>query len=242
MQSTQATPSTADLETTKITLPKQKIILTYNQEVRFSRVFSDAYSHTKEKIYPLGVSLVSPEKQHLVEQKKELILTKLKDLNRLETKNLITQLSELNFVYREKIEPDINKVKLINRSNPILRGSYHFILPTRPNHLTVFNGDYERSLKLPLQTGYHLKNYLFDLPTLEEINTDQVSRKKLIYHSVWIIQPNQDIYLAEDIQWEETLYFLSPGAYIFTGVADLPKKYRDLNYDIAHLLSYYLEL
>ncbi|MEP0071156.1 MAG: capsule biosynthesis GfcC D2 domain-containing protein [Marinomonas sp.] len=228
-------------ETTSITLTEQNIVLNYDQAVRFSQVLGDAYSYTNNKIYPLGISLISPHKKSLADQKKALVLDALKELNTAEANNLIAQLSDLNFVYREKIETDIEKVRLLSRSNPMLRGQYQLFLSTRPDHIRIFSGDYEESFTQPLKANYDLKDYVSELPNFSNIHSQETGKKKPKYHSAWIIQPNQDVYLANDIQWARTVYFLSPGAFIFIELADLPNKHSDLNADIAHLLTYYME-
>ena len=230
------------LTPTTVTLANQNISLTYNKAVRLDQVFSDAYLHTRKDIYSLGIALLSPTKQALVDAKKDNILNQLKALNTPEANNLITQLSPLTYAYREKIETDLNKIRLISRSNPILKGEYQLLLPTRPKHITVFSGDYNKPLKLPLHTNYHLKGYLSELPIPIKTNKKQANNKKPSYHSAWIIQANQDLYQALDIQWERNLYFLSPGAYVFTGLSKLPEEHHHLNADIANLLTYYLEL
>lgn len=236
------TNSKAPLTLTKIILVNQNISLTYNKTVRLEKVFTDAYLYTRKDIYSLGIALISPTKQALVDAKKDKILNQLKALNTSEANNLIAQLSPLTYAYREKIETDLNKIRLISRSNPILKGEYHLLLPTRPKHITVFSSDYNKPIRLPLHTNYHLKDYLSELPAPVKSNTEQANNKKPSYHSAWVIQANQDLYQALDIQWERNLYFLSPGAYVFTGLTKLPNEYHHLNADIANLLTYYLEL
>lgn len=231
----------APSETTHITLTEQNIVLHYDQAVRFSQVLENAYTYTKSKIYPLGISLISPHKKNLVDQKKTMVLDALEELDTVEANNLIAQLSDLNFVYREKIETDIEKVRLISRSNPMLRGQYQLFLSTRPDHIRIFSGDYKKSFTQPLQANYDLKDYLSELSSFSDVESQKINTKKPKYDAAWIIQPNQDVYFASDIRWARNAYFLSPGAFVFIGLTDLPNKHSNLNADIAHLLTHYME-
>ena len=214
-----------------ITLAKQNIRLTYNQDVRLSQIFTDAYPYAKYEVYSLGIALINPDKQQLVDSKKADILNRLKQLNTLEANNLVKQLSPLDFVYREAVETNINKIRFFTRSNPLIKKDYTLLLPSRPDHIRLFNSASDESLFIPLKTNYHLQNYLSELPDAK----DKKQRK------AWIIQANKEFYLAEDIQWKRTLYYLTPGAYVFIGLDNLPKQYSTLNADVAELLTFYME-
>ena len=213
-----------------ITLAQQNIRLTYNQNVRLSQILTDAYPYVDHEIYSLGVALVNPDKQAIIEAKKTDVFEALKQLNTLEANNLLNQLSSSRFLYRESIETNINKVRFFIRSNPLIKEDHFLFLPSRPDHITLFNSAYEKPLLIPLKTNYHLKSYLEEQP-----NNPQHK-----HHKAWVIQANKDFYLATDIQWQRTLYYLAPGAYVFIGLTNLPKS-STLNADIAELLTFYLE-
>lgn len=215
---------------TKITLVQDQITLLYPQEVRFSQVLADAYSHTKNDVYSLGTALLPPNKQHIIDAKKHDILSKLRNINTPDTSYLATQLESLPFVYREHLETDPSKVRVNPKFDPMIKGEYWLSLPKRPDYIILIDPSTNRNVKVTLKTNSDLKNYLAELPG------------KNAYDSAWIIQANQDTYLATDIQWKDKLYFLSPGAIVFIGITNLPDQYSDLNADIARLLAFHLEL
>ncbi|WP_417698280.1 capsule biosynthesis GfcC D2 domain-containing protein [Psychromonas sp.] len=215
---------------TKITLLQDQIALLYPQEVRFSQVLTDAYSHTKNNVYSLGIALLAPDKQHLIDSKKHVILSKLRSINTPDASNLATQLESLPFAYREHLETDPSKVRVNPKFDPMIKGEYWLSLPKRPDHITLIDPSTNRNVKVALKTDNNLKDYLAELAG------------KHAYDSAWIIQANQDTYLATDIQWKDKLYFLSPGAIVFIGITNLPDQYSDLNADIARLLAFHLEL
>lgn len=223
-------PSFLYADTTKVILLSEKISLSYSQEVRLSQVLSDASLHIKHPIYPLGSALIAPDKQLLIDKKLATVLNQLTTLNTPESSNIYNQLSRLNFVYREPVEMNISKVRVTPNKDPMIRGNYWLYLPKRPSNILILDSQQEHSLAIPMYAGANLKQYLQTLPESSH------------YNSVWVIQADQHKYQANNIQWKNILYFLSPGAIIFTGLDNLPKQYSNLNTDIVDLLTYQLEL
>ena len=218
---------------TNITLISSQRSLEYPQDaVRFSQVLADSYALLTYQPYFFGTSLIDPRKQPTVEKKKLDILNKLQEINSPASNYLAKQLDALHFVYREKIETDPSKIRVDSKLDPMIKGNYWLDIPKRPKHIFIINANIESSLTLPLKINSDLESYLGDLP---DANSHT-------YDSAWIIQANQDVYQATDIQWQDKGYFLSPGAIIFIGLTNLPDEYQDLNADIAHFLTFCLEL
>jgi hypothetical protein len=216
----------------KITLLAKDLLLTYPQEVRLSTLLNDAYSYTDHEIYSLRSALINPHKQSIVDKKKLAVLDQLKAINTPASSHIAKQLIQLDFVYREQVETDIHKVRAIPALDPMIKNDYWLLLPKRPEHILLISSHYDDSLSIPIKANLSLKDYIAELPDTNH----------RIYDNTWIIQANQDAYQAKDFQWKNVLYFLSPGAIVFSGLNDLPDQYRHLNADIAHLLTFYVEL
>ncbi|WP_219702458.1 capsule biosynthesis GfcC D2 domain-containing protein [Marinomonas lutimaris] len=209
----------------------QPVTLSYPQEIRLSQVLTDAYAQLDYQPYSLGIALIDPNKQRQIDEKKHAILKQLRDINTPASNYVAKQLSSLHFVYREKIETDLTKVQVTPKYNPMVKGTYQLLLPKRPRHVFLINADDQNFLTLQLTANSNLKDYL----------AEQFEAYRYTYDNAWIIQANQDVYQATDIQWKGKLYFLSPGSMVFIGLTGLSEKYRDLNADIAHLLALRLE-
>ncbi|AWY02154.1 hypothetical protein A8139_21090 [Marinomonas primoryensis] len=224
-------------EVTKISLLpqevyEQEVTLSYQQEVRLSQILTDAYAQLDYQPYSLGTALIDPNKQRQIDEKKYTILKQLRDINTPASRYIAKQLNLLHFVYREKIEADPTKIRVDPKHDPIVKGTYLLSLPKRPKHIYLINADDLNFLTLQLKTNSNLKEYL----------AEQFEANRYTYDSAWIIQANQDVYQATDIQWKNKLYFLSPGSMVFIGLTNLSEKHHDLNADIAHLLALRLEL
>lgn len=220
------------MASTSITLINTQMSLTYPQNsVRFSQVLTDSYAQLTYEPYPFGIALIDPNKQPTIDKMKLNILKRLQSIDSGSSNYLAKQLESLNFVYREKIETDPSKVRANPKYDPMIKGEYWLSIPKRPEHIFIIDANKKVSRAVPLKMNSNLEDYLAEL---HNTNTQ-------IYDFAWIIQANQDVYQATDIQWKGKRYFLSPGAVVFIGLTDLPDKYQDLNADIAHLLTFHLE-
>ncbi|NLQ19073.1 hypothetical protein HGG82_15835 [Marinomonas sp. M1K-6] len=217
-----------------VTLLQSQVSLSYPQEVRFSQLLSDAYAQLSYEVYPLGSALINPNKQAVVEAKKQAVLRQLAQLKTPAATHLAKQLNALRLVYHEDMVFDPIKVRIRTKLDPMIKGEYWLSLPKRPMHITVFDPALEQGLKMPLNNNADLRDYLAKLP--------YVTKEGQPYDSAWVIQADRTVYQARDLQWKNTLYFLSPGAMVFIGLPNLPDEYRDLNANIAHLLAFRLEL
>ena len=217
-----------------ITLQHNQITLSYPQEVRFSQLLQDAYSHTNYLIYLLGSALINPNKQSIVTNQKSTVLRQLAAINTPAAKHIINHLNRLNLVYHEDMVFDLTKVRMNPKLNPTIKGEYSLSLPKRPTHITVFDARQNQIKTIPLNKNGELHDYLAQFAG--------VSKSQQPYDSVWVIQADRSIYQVKDLQWKNTLYFLSPGAMVFIGLQNLPDDYRDLNANVAQLFAFRLEL
>ena len=219
---------------TYITVLPNQTLLTYPQGVRLSQVLNDAYTQADYPVYSLGTTLVDPHKQPMVEVQKQKVLRQLMLLNTPETLNLAMQINSMRFVYYQDIESDPNKVQAFAKRNPLLNQEFWLYLPERPDYVKVVSPQHSTTTVVDIQNNAELRDYLATLADAEK--EDQP------YDSLWIIQADRKVYSVSDLTWSDKLYFLSPGAMLFTGLQDLPYEFRDLNGDIAQLLSHRLEL
>ena len=219
---------------TYITVLPNQTLLTYPQGVRLSQVLSDAYAQADYPVYSLGTTLVDPHRQPIVEVQKQKVLRQLMLLNTPEALNLAVQINSMRFVYYQEIESDPNKVQAFAKRNPLLNQEFWLYLPKRPNYIKIVSPQRSTTSVLDIQYNAELRDYLATFADAEK--EDQPN------DSLWIIQADRKIYPVSDLTWSDKLYFLSPGAMLFTGLQDLPYEFRDLNGDIAQLLSHRLEL
>lgn len=221
--------SSAAAQTT-IQLKQNNLLLQYDQPVRLSTLLSDAYQQLDYFPYTLGTALYSPDKQQQVDSQKQAILDDLTYINNQASQYLAKQLIEIPFVFRENIEADLIKLETQPKLNPLIQSNHILSLPSRPDYILVIAPFKKSLIKLPLKVNSDLKDYLLELPNNQHAD------------SAWVIQANGDVYQANDIQWQDKLYFLSPGAIIFLGLDALPDTYHDLNARIAHLLAFYTDI
>ena len=136
----------------------------------------------------------------------------------------------MSFAFREKIETDPIKVQIFPNLNPMIKSDYILSMPNRPDHILIIDPHTNNPIKLSLKANSNLKDYLSQLSHSQHKNT------------AWIIQANGDVYQATDIQWRDSLYFLSPGAIVFIGLDNLPDAVNNLNARIAYLLAFYTDI
>ena len=219
---------------TYVTVLPSQTLLTYSKSVRLAEVLFDAYDQVDYAVYSLGTTLVDPHKQPMVEVQKQKVLRQLMLLNTPETLNLAIQINNMRFVSYQNIETNPNKVLVLPKINPLLNQEFWLYLPERPDYVKVVSPQRSTTTVLDIQYNAELRDYLAIFAGAEK--EDQP------YDSLWIIQADRKVYSVSDLTWSDKLYFLSPGAMLFTGLQDLPYEFRDLNGDIAQLLSHRLEL
>lgn len=213
-----------------IELKQNTSTLLYEQPIRYSQVLKNAYEQLNYSPYILGTALIDLSKQSTIDAKKQNILNALSDINTPSSKRIAVQLNAMKFAFRETVEADPSKVKVNQSLDPMIKRNYLLSLPKRPDHIMIISPFMEETVKAKLKENSDLNSYLANLPN--EHNID----------AVWIIQANQDVYQATDIQWKDKPYFLSPGAIVFTGLTNLPDRYRDLNANIAQFLAFNVDL
>lgn len=213
----------------KIQLLQPQIMLEYGDPVRLSQLLSDAQKQVDYPVYPLGISLISPTKQGQIDEQKRLIFSALETINTKDTQRIAEQLKALHFVYREKLETHLAKVRSIKKNNPLLTADYTLSIPSRPPHIRVITPKRTTHEVVKQSPNTHLKNYL-----TPDIAGDD-------YDSAWVIQADQTVQYIKDIQWRGKHHYLSPGSIVFVGLDDLPHPYQTLNNDIAQLLTQHLE-
>ncbi|MCB5161531.1 capsule biosynthesis GfcC family protein [Marinomonas algarum] len=212
-----------------ITLLQSKTTLTYSSDVRLSQVLQDAHHQLDYEVYPLASGLINPSKQTPVTNVKNSIVTQLQSLQRKDANRLASQLTSLSFVFFEPINMDVDKVRVGEKLDPLLKKDYSLSLPRRADHILIVNAAQDHSTHTPFQTNKGLKPYLTLLPSTQQ------------YSSVWIIQPDRQVYYVDNIQWRHQRVFIAPGATLFFGLRDLPAEHSDLNRRIAKLLALRLE-
>lgn len=214
----------------KINLLQSETVLEYVSAPRLSQVITEAAEQTDYAIYPLGVTLISPDKQALIDEKKRSIFTILEGLKNQQAAQILKHLKKLHFVHKEPSNTLLRRIRTDKKLNPLLSKNYTLSLPIRPDYIRLIT---------PMRESTSLVKYLPNT-SLKEYLTKKVAGDS--YDSAWIIQANQDTRLVSNIQWQSKKYYLSPGAIVFVGLSNLPSKYQTLNQDIAELLSQHLEL
>ncbi|MCC4275257.1 capsule biosynthesis GfcC family protein [Marinomonas communis] len=219
---------------TYITLLPSQALLSYSQNVRWGQVLLDAYSQSESDVYALGVSLIDPHKQPMIEVQKQRVLRQLMLLNTPETLNVARQINSLKFAYQKPVESSLIKVQGHQKRNPLLNQEYWLYLPERPEYIKLVSPKKENITSLNIKYNVELRDYLADFSGMNK--GDQP------YNTVWIIQADRKTYQVNELTWSDKIHYLSPGAIVFTGLQDLPYEFRNLNGDIAQLLSHRLEL
>ncbi|WP_394180912.1 capsule biosynthesis GfcC family protein [Marinomonas posidonica] len=223
-------PLFAMAQPVKIHLLQPEITLEYEAAVRLSQVLSDAQKQVDYPVYSLGISVISPSKQALVDQQKNDIFNALRHIDSAESKRIVKQLAPLHFVYRERLETRLKNVRTVKKNNPLLSHDYALSVPIRPTFIRVISPK-RTSMSMIKQTpNSHLKDYL-----TPDIAGDD-------YDSAWVIQADQKVQYIKGIQWQGKHHYLSPGSLVFVGLENLPHQYKTLNQDIAQLLTQHLEL
>ncbi|KZN15080.1 hypothetical protein OA79_02455 [Marinomonas sp. TW1] len=223
-------PFFAMAQPVKIHLLQPKITLEYKAAVRLSQVLSDAQKQVDYPVYSLGISVISPTKQALIDQQKNIIFNALRHIDSAESKRIVKQLEVLHFVYRETLETRLKNVRTVKKNNPLLNHDYTLSILSRPAYIRVITPKRTTNALVKQMPNTHLKDYL-----TPDIAGDD-------YDSAWIIQADQRVQYIKGIQWQGKHHYLSPGSLVFVGLENLPHQYKTLNHDIAQLLTQHLEL
>ncbi|WP_187424936.1 capsule biosynthesis GfcC family protein [Marinomonas sp. IMCC 4694] len=179
---------------------------------------------------PLGKCPVGLDqnKRNLVDEKKRVVVDQLRSLKRADADHLMTQLNALYFVYFEPAVTDLDALRLNETLDIEISRRYWLSLPPRPRHIIVVSANRRTPSILAQQPNADLSYYLKQIPHAKD---DQ---------SVWVIQPDRKVYTVNKDEWLDKRVFLAPGATVFLGLRDLPVLYKNLNQQIAHLLSHRL--
>lgn len=219
-------------EALTMAMPQDNKVYHYRHPARLSQVLSGIYPTLDYTPYELGASLIRLSKNAIIEQKKDAIIQQLIALNTDDALFMIAQLSNTQFAFREDVSFNLDDVRLHPKKNPLLTGKFQLILPARPDHFWVYGATEEDiPLAVFIHDGLSLRDYF---ATIESSNPEGKYRP-------WIIQPDQTLYRTKDMYWKGTPYFLAPGAVVFIGLKNLPTKFKNLNKEIAHLLTYRVE-
>lgn len=201
-----------------------------NQEpLKLSTVLYETYSQLNYPVYALSTGLINPDKRDLVNEKKRVVVDQLRSLKRADADNIITQLNALYFVYFEPVVTDLDTLRLNGTLDIEINRRYWLSLPPKPKHIIAVSADRRNPSVLAQQPNTDLLHYLKQIPNAKD-NT-----------SVWVIQPDRKVYAVSEDEWLDKRVFLAPGATIFLGLKELPPLYKDLNLQIAQLLSHRLE-
>lgn len=228
----------------RVTLLQSNQTLTYPQPVRLSQALGDALElgqmHSDQPVYPLGSALINPHKQATLDVKRTSLLRQLATINTPESNSLARQLKQMSFAYHEAVDTDYTRVRVQLRQNPLLNHDYWLSLPSRPDHIRVLQPLMTESVALPVQSGHHLAVYLDAFADVYGLA--HPTKRWRTVRQAWVIQADRSVYLAKNFSWRGDRFHLSPGAMVFLELDNLPRAYRNLNADIAHLLAHRLEL
>lgn len=220
---------TQTAEPTDIKLLQGQMLFSYNDRIRLSQVFTQAYTHINHDVYSLGTTLVNLNKQPMIDDTLQTLIAKLEQVGTDESLRVIKQLTELRFAYREKIHTNFNQVRVNPLFDPMLSGKYLLSLPKRPDTIMLISPTESTRIILPFKNDRDVTFYLDALT-----HTDN-------RRPIWVIQADQTVYPIQDHDWKNTRFFLAPGAIVFVELTHLPVEYKTLNSDIAHFLAYRLE-
>lgn len=233
LSSVSSTSALANTPTT-ITLPMQQVILQYNQSVRLDRVLLDAqqqanqanHLNTYHEGYRLFSSAKADKAQELYASVKERLNALLNnDTYRIAAKQLLTQLSEYQYGYREKLNLDVDAVRLKPELNPLLPGQFQLELAQRPDSIALFG----------LSEQQHM-TFNANFTVADYIARSRSPHKK--HHSyAWVISPEGEITHVGYANWNNAHSHLKPGSALLVGFNSSDQGMVQLEQDIATLVS-----
>lgn len=210
-----ADSTTSPMASVNVTIPTEKIVLTYKQPVRLERVLADSLTHNQYNSalsYPLANQLFNQDKEQQAVKMKEEVLGRLVEMmNQQPTLKtslhlLIEQIKRWDVGYREFINLDYDAVRLQQSKNPMLNGHYEFIVPERKQHLLI-EGLLLRTQKVDLVSGKTVAQYLSEALTLSSASSSYA----------WVIYPDGYSKKVGYAYWNDEKSTLAPGSTIFIG-------------------------
>ncbi|KJZ15074.1 hypothetical protein TW85_05505 [Marinomonas sp. S3726] len=226
--------SKANSETTlKVTIPQQGISLSYHNAPKLSQLLIDANKNIEYSAYPLGSALIKKNNNTntIIQNTKTKLLEHLEVISNANTSNLRTIIENLNFFQQENITLDLERIQQNNRLNPIISGDYQLYLPKRPDFVILIDPqNFEKIVRLKLNAGYHLENYL----------RDHYKNKNFTTENIRIIQADKQVITPKINYWSSNKYYLSPGAIIYVGLNRNIYKAETINQNVTNLLQHHV--
>lgn len=233
LTSVSSTSAWANTPTT-VTLPMQQVILQYNQSVRLDRVLLDAQQQANQtnhlNTYHEGYRLFSKAKADKAQElyagvKARLSALLNNDTYRVAAKQLLTQLSGYQYGYREKLNLDVDAVRLKPEFNPLLPGQFQLELAQRPNSIALFGLSEQQ--QMTFNANFTVADY---------IARSRSPHKK--HHSdAWVISPEGEITHVGYAYWNNAHTHLKPGSALLVGFNASDQEMVQLEQDIATLIS-----
>ncbi|MBL4297101.1 capsule biosynthesis GfcC family protein [Vibrio fluvialis] len=233
LSSVSSTSALANTPTT-ITLPMQQVILQYNQSVRLDRVLLDAQQqanqanrlNTYHESYRLFSYAKADETQELYADVRERLNALLNnDTYRVAAKQLLTQLSEYQYGYREKLNLDVDAVRLKPELNPLLSGQFQLELAQRPDSITLFGLSEQQ--QMTFNANFTVADYI--------VRSHSPHKKNHSY--TWVISPEGEITHVGYAYWNNAHTHLKPGSALLVGFNASDQEMVQLEQDIATLIS-----
>ncbi len=225
------------VEALSVILPKQNLQLNYPQPVRLEQILSDTHKHVN--FYEFGAVLSNNQLKKSIERLQKESTEQLRLLSR-ETSlfsshkkfkhsatHVISQLENQTFVGRIFSPLDIDLIRINEKLNPILNGSYQLFVGSRPTSVSFFGAiESKESIKLPLIEHATIDEYV-KLLTLSPIAETSI---------IYVIHPNGEVQMAESSLWQSKPVYLTPGAAVYIPLGGLPSNFSSLNDSIVQLL------
>ncbi|MDN3679497.1 capsule biosynthesis GfcC family protein [Vibrio tapetis subsp. quintayensis] len=210
-----------------ITLVNQHVVLSYPAATRLDVILRDSQKQLSGIPYYLGAKLVSASQQAKVQSKYQHVIKQLDDLATPQARMVKQQLDQFQFVGRELLELDYDKIRLKEPKNPLLHGQYQLYLTGKSNtlrHKVWLLGLITEPKQVELLPNQDLDIYLDQMNTFDEAETKRP----------FVIQPDGTIKQPNISYYQPGRVYLAPQAMVFIGF----ESQTALNQDIANLLRY----
>ncbi len=210
-----------------VTLVNQHVALNYPAATRLDVILRDSQKQLGDIPYYLGAKLVSTSQQAKVQSKYQHVITQLDKLATPQAKMVKQQLNQFQFVGRELLELDYDKIRLKEPKNPLLHGQYQLYLTGATNtllHKVWLLGLITEPKQIELLPNQDLDIYLEQINAFDEAETKRP----------FVIQPDGKIKQPNISYWKPERVYLASQAMVFIGF----ETQAVLNQDIANLLRY----